>query len=125
MMLFEQATRQKLRIQTSKGNACVEDLWDMSLTELNKIAVGLNKELKASKEESFLETRSSADITTKLRFDVVLYVLNVKKDEKVAREAAAETKAKKDKLLGILAKKQDAALENLSAEELELELAKL
>jgi len=124
-MLFEKATRQKLRIGTSKGNVSVEDLWDLSLTALNTIAINLKKELKASEEESFLDVRSSSDITTKLRFDVVLYILNVKKEEKVAREAAAETKAKKEKLLGILAKKQDAALENMSAEELEKELKAL
>lgn len=124
-MLFEKATRQKLRVATSKGNVSVEDLWDLSLTALNTIAVNLKKELKASEEESFLDVRSNSDITTKLRFDVVLYILNVKKEEKVAREAAAETKAKKEKLLGILAKKQDAALENMSAEELEKELKAL
>lgn len=116
--MFEQATRQKLRISSSFGNLSVEDLWDLPLTKLNDIAKVLKRTLKDSEEDDFLEERSIKGTEDQLRFDIVLHVLNTKKAENKARLDAKEKKEQKNRLLEILARKQDAALENLSEEEL-------
>jgi len=123
--MFEKASRLKLRFKTRKGILSTEDLWDLSLAELNEVAKNLNKELKTAEEEDFLNAKSVEDEKVKLAFDVVLHVLNTKKAEAAERAEAANKKAEKQKILGILAKKQDASLENLSEDELKKKLEAL
>jgi hypothetical protein len=124
-MIFEKATRMKLRFTTTKGKLITEDLWDLNLKQLNTLAKSLNKELKESKESDFLEEENKEDIVLKLKFDIVLYILNTKKAELNEHKDFVLKKANKAKLLDILAKKQDAALENLSEEELKKKIDEL
>lgn len=124
--MFDKATRLKLRYPTNKGMITTEDLWDMTLQDLNNTAKTLNKEIKSVEEEDFLEVETTEhDLKIKLSFDIVLHVLNVKKEERKRRQEAATRKAEKEKLLTILAKKQDANLENMSEEELKKKLEEL
>ena len=44
--MFEKAARLKLRFTSPSGVVSVEDLWDLSLTRLNKVAQHVNNELK-------------------------------------------------------------------------------
>ena len=120
--MFEKASRLKLRIETNKGFLSAEDLWDLDLYDLNGIAKGLNRELKSLEEDDFLGETNPQDAITKLQFDIVLHILNKKKDEIKASKEAMEKKIEKQKILEILAKKRDEGLESLSEDEL---LAKL
>ena len=56
--LFERATRQKLRFETTSGNISVEDVWSLPLSSgklnLNDLAKALNKEIKTFDEEDFI-----------------------------------------------------------------------
>lgn len=115
----------KLRFSTDRGLLSIEDLWDLNLTQLNTLAKSLRKKLKEGEEEDFLNTKSEADVTDKLRFDIVLSILEVKKTEKAEREQASEIKMKREKLLGLIAEKQDADLRNKPVEELLKELEAL
>lgn len=54
-----------------------------------------------------------------VQIEIVKHIFNVKVEERKAAELQAENAAKKQKILAILARKQDAELENKSAEELE------
>ncbi len=112
--MLQKALRMKLRFSTEKGLFSVEDLWDLSLQHLNRMAKGLNKLLKESKEDDFLEETSEEDTITKLRFDIVIDILETKKAENKARKSATAKKAEREKLLALLARKQDNALEALS-----------
>jgi dTDP-4-dehydrorhamnose reductase len=123
--MFDKATRMKLRFTTDRGILGVEDIWDLNLTQLNTLAKSLRKKLKEGEEEDFLNTKSEADVTDKLRFDIVLNILEVKKTEKAEREQASEIKMKREKLLGLIAEKQDADLRNKPVEELLKELEAL
>lgn len=123
--MFDKATRMKLRFSTDRGLLSIEDLWDLNLTQLNTLAKSLRKKLKEGEEEDFLNTKSEADVTDKLRFDIVLSILEVKKTEKAEREQASEIKMKREKLLGLIAEKQDADLRNKPVEELLKELEAL
>ena len=125
MSNFEKASRLKLRFQTPKGYVSTEDLWDMSLQSLNTVAKDLNKKVKESSEVDFLEEKSVEDDLTKLQFDVVIHVMDVKKHEQKAKLEAATKKAEREKIMGVLAKKQDDALENLTEEELKQKLVAL
>jgi hypothetical protein len=123
--MFEKASRIKLRFNAHCGVITTEDLWDLTLIQLNALAKNLNKEVKSSQEEDFLKDILPEDTIPKLKFDLVLYVLNTKKQERTARLEAKEKKARKEKILEIIAKKQDNALEEKTEDELLKELAGL
>ena len=60
-----------------------------------------------------------------MTFDLVKHVIDVKLTEEKAAKDRAANRAKKEKLLGILAEKQDGALSALSVEELQKQIAEL
>lgn len=122
--LFELATRNKMRFPF-RGMISVEDLWDLSLTNLDSVFKILNAEAKKSEEESLLNTKSKEDEEISNKIDIVKYIVNVKLKEKRAREDARKNAEMKQRLLEIKAKRQDAALENMSDEDLDKMLAEL
>ncbi len=131
-MLFQQASRLKLRFPSPVGVVSVEDLWDLPLTStrtnqanLNNIAKGVARELKAHGEEDFVNPRSTVDETLQLKLDVLKHVIAVRQAENEAGRAAAERKEKKAKLLDLIAKKQDQEWEGKSLEELQAAVAEL
>lgn len=122
--LFESATRSKMRFPF-KGMISVEDLWDLSLTNLDSVFKTLNAEVKKSEEESLLNTKSKEDEEISNKIEIVKYIVSVKLDEKKKREDAKKNAEMKQRLLEIKAKRQDAALENMSDEDLDKMLAEL
>lgn len=122
--LFESATHSKMRFPY-KGMISVEDLWDLSLTNLDSVFKTLNAEVKKSEEESLLNTKSKEDEEISNKIEIVKYIVSVKLDEKKKRENARKNAEMKQRLLEIKAKRQDAALENMSDEDLDKMLAEL
>lgn len=122
--LFESATRSKMRFPF-KGMISVEDLWDLSLTNLDSVFKTLNAESKKSEEESLLNTKSKEDEEVSNKIEIVKYIVSVKLDEKKKREDAKKNAEMRQRLLEIKAKRQDAALENMSDEDLDKALAEL
>lgn len=128
--LFAKATREKVRFSTTKGDFSVEDLWDLPLSsernvDLDSIAKKIAKELKDSTEESFVKPVTKNSSILELKLDILKYIIKVKIEENEARKNLAERKAKKEKLLEILAKKEDASLEALTPEEIKKQLEEL
>ncbi len=116
LYLFEIATRKKYRF-SYKGWISVEELWDMSLSELDDVFKWLNNLKKSLTSESLIkEDKENEDLNNKI--EIVKYIFNVKKAEEDNRKHEAENAEKKRRILDILAKKQDEALENSSEEEL-------
>jgi hypothetical protein len=115
--MFEKAARLKLRF-THKGLCTVEDLWDIPLQSLDLIFKDLNIKLKAQKEESLLETRSKEDEILDLKIAIVKHIVEVRLAEQKARKEQADKSVKKQKLLGIIAEKQDNVLRGMSVDEL-------
>jgi len=123
--LFEQASRLKLRYQTTKGLVSTEDLWDLPLTSLNEVAKSLNKQVKEAGEESFIEIKSTANEKLELSFEIVKYVIKVKLAEQKADKLAKENATKKQQLLELLHQKKNEQLSQLSVDEIEKMLADL
>lgn len=122
--MFEKAVRMKLRFETAVGFLTVEDLWDLPLSStryasLDDVARGLHRELKEAEETSFVVKTSAADERLQLAFDVVKHVIDVKLAEVEAEKTRAENKARKQKLLSLIAEKQDESLKASSVEELQ------
>lgn len=122
--LFELATRGKYRFPY-KGQVSVEDLWDISVEGLDSIYKTLNAELKKSEEESLLNKKSKEDEVLNNKIELIRYIVRVKLDEASAREIASANAMKKNKILEIMAVKQDQALHNASMEELQKMLSEL
>jgi hypothetical protein len=118
MNLFEKATRMKLRFSTAKGLISTEDLWDLSLSALDKLAQGFYKTLQAGSEVSFIGAASSTDEFTRTQFDVVKHIIDVKLVEKTDAENAAQRKAQKQEILALIADKKSEALKGKSLDEL-------
>lgn len=125
--LFEQATRLKLRFDSSKGQLSVEDLWDLPLTSpsgnranLDAIAIALHRATRDIAETvSFVtpaETNGNSELL--LKFEVVKYVIRVRVAERDQAKEAAERKEKKQRLLALIAQKQDEELAGKSVDEL-------
>lgn len=118
MSIFKQASQQKLRIQTSRGPLTIEQLWDLPVEELDALAVSLEETYKNSKGKSFLTKVSVKDKTVKLKFDLVLDILNTKVEEQAALTEARENRKHNEDIMDLIAKKERGELEGKSVEEL-------
>ena len=122
--MFETAVRNKFRF-TFKGQISVEDLWDLSLKELDSIFKILNSQLKQTKEESLLEVKTKDDEILDTKIEIVKHIVNIKLEENNARLQEKEKKEQKQKILSILATKEEESLQNKTVEELTAMLGEL
>ena len=116
--MFESATRKKIRFNY-KGSCSVEDLWDLTIKELDSIFKELNFNLKQQKEESLLDVKTVSDEILDLKIAIVKHIVEVKLTEQEAKKVSVFKAAQKQKLMGIIESKQDAALKEMSIKDLE------
>lgn len=131
MNIFEAASRNKLRFETSKGSLSVEDLWDMPLSSaretgfgLDDLAISLHREIKAATDApvSFVtqSAKPSASATTRvLRFDVIKHIIDVRIAERDAGTEAGIKRAQKQRLREVLERRQNAEIELKSPAEIQ------
>lgn len=122
--LFEIATRNRYRFNY-KGVMTVEDLWSLRVEDLDAIFKMLNRQKRTADEDSLLATKSAEDQDLANKIDIVRYIVSVKLAEAADRVSAAEKKAQRDKILEIVAKKKDKALEDMGIEDLMKKLEEL
>ena len=115
--LFELAVREKYRYPY-RGSISTEDLWDLSVASLDTVFKALNAQAKLSQEESLLQQRNKEDEVLDRKIEIVKYIVSVKQAEKLAAQVASEKKAQKQRIMEILASKEDAELQNKTADEL-------
>lgn len=120
--MFEKASKMKLRFRTIQGIIHTEDLWDLTLVQLDSLWSGLNKEVKALQEESLLAAPSAKDAAVALRADIVKHIFDTKKAEQDAAKVLRDKQKRKAQLLEILGDKESEELRNKSREELLKEL---
>lgn len=116
--LFEVATRRKYRFPY-RGQVTIEDLWDLRPTDLDSIFKTLNAEVKKVSEESLLKSKTEEDEELSDKIEIIKYIVSVKLEEQKIRENEKANKEMKQKLLAIKARREEAALENFSDEELD------
>lgn len=115
--IFEQATRSKYRFPF-RGLCTVEDLWDLSVTNLDTVFKELNRQKKNSSEESLLDTKSDKDVALNDMIEIVKYIVAVKQKEQADRILSREQKEREQRIMDIIKRKEDEALENMSIAEL-------
>lgn len=125
--MYKKALRLKLRFNTSRGPLSAEQLFDLSMTELageiKRVNAELKKETATDDDLAFLEGKDEVKSLNSLRFDILKDVYLTKKQERDDAVSEADKKAYRQKLAEIIDKKRNAALEELSIEELEKKLA--
>ena len=129
--IFEAATRQKLRFASSRGELTTEQLWDLPLQsksgfDLDSVAKATNASLKTCTEESFVKTTSNPQQTKyELMMEVIKHIIAAKVAENEVLRKAADRKAEREKLINILSDKEDAALRDLTPEQIRAKLEAL
>ena len=129
--LFLQATREKFRFESSKGDLSVEQLWDLPLTsrtgfDLDTVAKAVNADLKTSNEESFVNVNNNPAVSRlQAKLEVVKAIIEVKLAQAEATKKRAEKVAERQRLMEVLHSKKDQELQGLSVEEIERRLAQL
>lgn len=131
MNIFEQASRLKLRFSTNRGDLTVEQLWDLPLQsktqfDLDSIAKAVYQDLKGRGEESFVATSTDPmKGRLELMLEILKHVIHAKQEENTAKLNKARIEQERSRIAEIIDKKQDAALENESLEQLQARLAAL
>lgn len=129
--LFQLASRQKFRFQSIKGELTTEQLWDLPLTarggfNLDEVAKQVAAELKAAGEESFVQKKSNpAKAKLEAKLEIVKHIIAVKLDDAEKANKASQNQEERQRLLAVLNRKQDAALEELTPEQIQARLAEL
>lgn len=127
--VFLEATRQGLRFSTTQGLLSVEDLWDLPLTSqressLDSLAISLSKQLQ-DQTASFVNLADASNEEITLKFNIVKQIIDIKLAERAAAKLAKDRAEKRQKILAILDRKEEAVLESSSADELRTMLATL
>jgi hypothetical protein len=128
--LFQSATRNKTRFESQVGLLTVEQLWDLPLTSqrgasLDDVGRRLLQALKAQSEESLVTAHSTGRQATERSIELVKAIIDTKQREAEEARSRAANAAQKAKLLEILARKQDTALEAMSEDEIKAALSTL
>lgn len=117
--MYKEASKLKLRIPTPVGQLSVEQMWGLSIPQLDEIAVSLEDSVNKSQRKSFIAKSSVEDKVAKLRFDITLDILEAKVASSEAEANRLETKAHNDKILSLIAEKEDNDLKDMSVEDLQ------
>lgn len=127
MSNYKQASKLQLRFQTNRGNLSVEQLWSLSLTDLASAIKAVKKVLKGTDDDdelSFLDENKTVDTENQLRFNILKDIYVDKQTTLKEARLAQDRKAYEQKILNLIAEKNEEALKEKSIEELEALLKK-
>lgn len=116
--IFEYAVENKLRFPF-RGSISVEDLFDLSLENLDSIYKTLARERVKANEDSLLKRKSIEDTVLSVKIEIIKCIVSKKMTQIEANKVAIQKKEKKDKILKVLAQKQDESLQNMSIKDLQ------
>ena len=120
--IFKNATKKKYR-WNFRGVCTVEDLWDLSVENLDAIYKSLKKQQKDAEGESLLTKASKEDKVLEEKIEIVKAIVVDKLTAAEKAKNAAKKRRENQRILEIMADKQDAALKEKSLEELQAMLS--
>lgn len=126
MEIYKKASKKKLRFNTNRGVLSVEHLWDLPKEEIRELVIKAREAAKKSSGEvndtelSFLDAPVKTKATDDdLRFEILKDIYLTKKSAEEKAKKRAEAKENNKKILDLIARKQDEALEKKSITQLE------
>jgi len=130
--IFAEAAKRKLRFSTVRGSIATEDLYDLPLTSttgkvdnLNNLAQSIHAEVVKNQAPDFVTGVKKTSKLVELQLEIVKAVIGDKLAAKEKAEKAAQRKEKTQRLMEIIASKEDEALKGKSIKDLKKELAAL
>ena len=121
--IFKYAAKHKLRFPY-RGSVTVEDLYDLSVEELDKIYKSLSRKAKDMEEDSLLNVNKT-DTDIEVKIAIIKNIVEEKLAAAERAQKAAETKAKKQRILEAIAKKDEEDMNKATKEELQAMLDEL
>lgn len=121
MSNFKKAVYSNLLFATVIGNINIIKVASLSEKQLEDSLKEQAKKLTESKNDAldFLSESFKVDETEQLRFDIMKEIYLDKRNERLAKKEAENTKAKRQEILRIIESKKKLDLESKSLEELE------
>ena len=126
MEIYKKASKKKLRFNTNRGVLTVEHLWDLPKEEIRELVIKAREAAKKSSGEvndtelSFLDAPVKTKATDDdLRFEILKDIYLTKKSAEEKAQKRAEARENNKKILDLIARKQDEALEKKSITQLE------
>lgn len=120
--IYREATRRKLRYPFN-GRITTEDLWDLNLEQLNQVYADLAKEREAhSAHTLFQSTGTATDKDTRdleIKIEIVRDIFATKQAEIERRKLQRDNLKQREKLLDILAQKQNEELMSKTPDEIQ------
>lgn len=123
MNVFERASKEQWRYATKRGLISTEQLWQLPLSgdiSLDAIAVGLHHTAESEKRVSFVSDtqRNQAAELAARQLTLVKHIIDAKLTAKAEREKARERSVERDKLLALLGRKEDEAMEGMEKDDI-------
>lgn len=121
MEMYKRAVKSQVRFESSRGVLTTEQLFQVPLSgefSLDNLAKAVNRNLKEIEEESFVSAPSEEKDLLQFKLDILKDVISERiKDSEIKSERIAKNDMKQ-KLKSLLAEKKDAALSDLSEEDI-------
>lgn len=116
--IWIESLKNKFRFEF-KGLISVEDLFDLTLADLDAIYKNLKKEEKDLQGDSLLDDVENPKVNeVEVKIEVVKAIFDMKKAEIAKAEKALANKAQRDKILAIIEDKENQELSEKSIDEL-------
>ena len=122
MDIFKYAVKNKLRFNY-KGVCTVEDLYDIPLSGLDKMYGELKKQQKNFGEDSLLNKKSSEEKEIGIKIEIVESIVADRLADIEKAKKVQQTRERNRRIAQIIADKEDAALNDMSLEDLKAMLA--
>lgn len=122
MDIFKYAIKNKLRFNY-KGVCTVEDLYDIPLTSLDRMYGELKKQQKGFGEDSLLNKKSSEEKEIGVKIEIVESIVADRLADIEKAKKVQQTRERNRRIAQIIADKEDAALNDMSLEDLKAMLA--
>lgn len=129
--IYKYVAQNGIHFMSNRGALTVSQLFELPLSaksgfDLDNVAKGINAELKASGEESFVSTATNPrQKPLEVALEVVKDVIATKQKANADAVARQHKMEERRKILDALSTKQDQALSAASIEDLEAKLAAL
>lgn len=125
--LFEYASRHKVRFPSRVGNITVENLWDLPLSHatkanLDEIALKLDEIVNKGERKSFVNESVASDVDNGVAFEIVKYVIAVRKGEQLEAKNFQAQRERRNVLYAEKQRRQLRKIETMTDEELEAQL---
>ena len=116
--MYKKASRLKLRFATKKGSLSVEQLWDLGREDLKAVIKEQHEILSEGGDGLSFLGEDKADPIEELKFDILKDIWKTLEKEDAEKREMAEKRVRNKRIQEIIARKQEAELEEMSVEDL-------